>query len=200
MKKLSNLAIVSTILLSGLGLGSINVAANDLGWIPGQPDNTPGQTIKGDDKADVQVSGWIGEWDPVDPEDKRYIDITIPTTVRYANAMAEDGTPQPEIVSPLYAMTNNSTSHRVMIEVDSFAETSSTGITQDLFFTPLNEAAVRLQSASGQFLDTRTYLTTIGTGQTKSLKFEGAITSPFQQDVIVTPAYTMSFHFSALAN
>ncbi|MGM9903159.1 hypothetical protein A5844_000309 [Enterococcus sp. 10A9_DIV0425] len=198
MKKLSKVAILSTIVLGGLQLGALSTEAVELGWIPGEPDNTPGQTIQKEEKAEVAVEGWVGEWDPVTPEDKDYIDITIPTTVRYANGMAEDGTPQPEIVSPLYSMTNNSNARNVKVEVEKFEETSSTSITQDLYFTALNEPAVRLQSASGQFLNTKTYLTTIGKQQSKALKFEGMITSEFKENEIVTPSYKMSLHFTAL--
>lgn len=200
MKKLTSVILLSSALLGGLVVGTMNASANDLGWIPGQPDPEPGQTIKGEENASVAVSGWVGEWTPVDPEDPSFIDITVPTTVRYANAMAEDGTVLPEILSPLYKMTNNSNARNVMVEVASFSETGDSGVKQDLFFTPSDEAGVRLQSSSGQFLDTPTHLSTIGMGQTKTLKFEGQIAEGFKADEVVKPSYTMTLKFTALKN
>lgn len=200
MKKLTSVILLSSALLGGVVVGTMNASANDLGWVPGQPDPAPGQTIKGQDNASVAVSGWVGEWTPVDPEDPSFIDITVPTTVRYANAMAEDGTVLPEILSPLYKMTNNSNARNVMVEVASFSETGDSGVKQDLFFTPSDEAGVRLQSSSGQFLDTPTHLSTIGMGQSKTLKFEGQIAEGFKADEVVKPSYTMTLKFTALKN
>lgn len=200
MKKLTSMILLSSVLLGGLAVGTMNASEQDLGWIPGQPDPSPGQTIKGEDNASVAVSGWVGEWTPVDPEDKTYVDITVPTTVRYANAMSEDGKILPDILSPLYTITNNSKVRDVMVEVASFSETGNSGVKQDLFFTPVNEAGVRLQSAAGQFLDTPTHLATIGMGQSKYLKFEGEIAEGFKADEVIKPSYTMTFNFTALKN
>lgn len=198
MKKLTNILLLTSIALGGISIGANNVSANDLGWSPGQQDPEPGQTIKGEENAEVTVSGWVGEWTPVDPEDKTFIDITVPLTVRYANAMSEDGKTLPEILSPLYTMTNNSNARRVMVEVSKFVENGASGVKQNLYFTPLNEAGVRLQSASGQFLNTPTYLTTIGKSASKALKFEGNISEGFKVNEVVKPSYTMSLNFTAL--
>ena len=169
-----------------------------MGWVPGQQDPEPGQTIKGEENAEVAVNGWVGEWTPVDPDDKTYIDITVPLTVRYANAMSEDGKTLPDILSPLYTMTNNSNTRRVMVEVAKFVENGESGVKQNLYFTPLNEAGVRLQSASGQFLNTPTYLTTLGKSKSKALKFEGNIAEGFKVEEVVKPSYAMSLNFTAL--
>lgn len=198
MKKLTNILLLSSVVLGGISIGAMNICAEELGWQPGQEDPTPGQTIKGEENADVAVNGWVGEWTPVDPDDPSYIDITVPTTVRYANAMSEDGKTLPEILSPLYTMTNNSNARRVMVEVSNFVEVGNSGVKQSLFFTPLNEAGVRLQSASGQFLNTPTYLTTIGKSKSKALKFEGEISEGFKADEVVKPTYTMTLNFTAL--
>ncbi len=200
MKKMTSAVLLSSVLLGSLALGTMQASADDLGWVPGQPDPTPGQTIKGEDNASVAVSGWVGEWTPIDPEDKTFVDITVPATVRYANAMSDDGKVLPEILSPLYTITNNSKVRRVMVEVASFSESGNSGVKQDLFFTPSNEAGVRLQSTAGQFLDTPTHLTTLDMGQSKTLKFEGNIAEGFKADEVIKPSYTMSFNFTALKN
>ena len=198
MKKLTNILLLSSIVLGGISIGASSVSANDLGWVPGQQDPEPGQTIKGEENAEVAVNGWVGEWTPVDPDDKTYIDITVPLTVRYANAMSEDGKTLPDILSPLYTMTNNSNARRVMVEVAKFVENGESGVKQNLYFTPLNEAGVRLQSASGQFLNTPTYLTTLGKSKSKALKFEGNIAEGFKVEEVVKPSYAMSLNFTAL--
>ena len=165
MKKLTNVLLVSSILLGGFGIGTMNASAetvkdNELGWIPGLSDpEDDSATIQGKDNAQIGVDGWIGPWDPVGPEDVSYVDITVPTKVRYANAVTDDGQPLPNILSPIYTVTNNSSARRVKIEISKFEEKSQSGVRQDLYFTPTNEAGVRLQSVAGQFLNSPTYLT-----------------------------------------
>ncbi|WP_241546254.1 hypothetical protein [Enterococcus villorum] len=112
--------------------------------------------------------------------------------------MSEDGKTLPDILSPLYTMTNNSNARRVMVEVAKFVENGESGVKQNLYFTLLNEAGVRLQSASGQFLNMPTYLTTIGKSKSKALKFEGNIAEGFKVDEVVKPSYAMSLNFTAL--
>ena len=60
MKKLTNILLLSSIVLGGISIGASSVSANDLGWVPGQQDPEPGQTIKGEENAEVAVNGWVG--------------------------------------------------------------------------------------------------------------------------------------------
>lgn len=66
MKKLTNVLLVSSILLGGFGIGTMNASAetvkdNELGWIPGLSDpEDDSATIQGKDNAQIGVDGWIG--------------------------------------------------------------------------------------------------------------------------------------------
>ncbi|WP_275078398.1 hypothetical protein [Enterococcus villorum] len=42
MKKLTNILLLSSIVLGGISIGASSVSANDLGWVPGQQDPEPG--------------------------------------------------------------------------------------------------------------------------------------------------------------
>ncbi|MEQ7103023.1 hypothetical protein [Enterococcus hirae] len=204
MKKLTNVLLVSSILLGGFGIGTMNASAetvkdNELGWIPGLSDpEDDSVTIQGEDNAQIKVDGWIGPWDPVGPEDVSYVDITVPTKVRYANAVTDDGQPLPNILSPIYTVTNNSSARRVKIEISKFEEKSQSGVRQDLYFTPTNEAGVRLQSVAGQFLNSPTYLTELDKSSSKTLKFEGKIAEGFKENQVVRTSYEITFNFTAL--
>ncbi|MGS6443539.1 hypothetical protein [Enterococcus hirae] len=204
MKKLTNVLLVSSILLGGFGIGTMNASAetvkdNELGWIPGLSDpEDDSATIQGKDNAQIGVDGWIGPWDPVGPEDVSYVDITVPIKVRYANAVTDDGQPLPNILSPIYTVTNNSSARRVKIEISKFEEKSQSGVRQDLYFTPTNEAGVRLQSVAGQFLNSPTYLTELDKSSSKTLKFEGKIAEGFKENQVVRPSYEITFNFTAL--
>lgn len=199
MKKLTNVLLVSSILLGGFGLGTINANAENLGWSPGLSDpNDESTNIQGEDSAQIGVDGWIGPWEPIGPDDVSYVDITVPTKVRYANAVTEDGKPLPNIVSPIYTVTNNSSARRVKIEISKFEEKSQSGVRQDLYFTPTNEAGVRLQSVAGQFINSPTYLTELDKSSSKTLKFEGKIAEGFKEDQVVRPSYEITFNFTAL--
>lgn len=197
--------LVSTLILGGVVLAPMTANA----WEAGETDpNTPSETVKGSDNKVVTVNGWIGEWDstdpespePTDPEDPTVIDITIPTTVLYANSVDDAGQPTPTIISPTYKLTNNSTTNDVKVSVDKFT-VGGVDVKQDLSVVADGEAAVALQTKAGQLLNARKTLVTVPKTDVKNFKFTGSIDQnafPASGDAALRPTYTMSLHFTAV--
>ncbi|MBO0432695.1 hypothetical protein [Enterococcus sp. DIV0660C] len=200
--------LVSTLILGGVVLAPITASA----WEAGEtdPNEAGGQTIKGQDSGNVAVNGWIGAWDssnpespePTDPEDPTVIDITIPTTVLYANSVDDAGKPTSTIISPTYKLTNNSTSNDVKVSVEKFSSKNAVDIKQDLSVVATGEAAVTLQTKAGQMLNTTTKLVTVPKTSTKNFAFTGNIDqSTFPTGdaaAALRPTYDMSLHFTAI--
>lgn len=200
--------LVSTLILGGVVLAPITASA----WEAGEtdPNEAGGQTIQGQESGNVAVNGWIGAWDssnpespdPTDPEDPTVIDVTIPTTVLYANSVDDAGKPTSTIISPIYKLTNNSTSNDVKVSVEKFSSKNAIDVKQDLSVVATGEAAVALQTKAGQMLNARTKLVTVPKTSTKNFEFTGNIDqSAFptgDTDAALRPTYDMSLHFTAV--
>ncbi|MBO0482458.1 hypothetical protein [Candidatus Enterococcus courvalinii] len=198
--------LVSTLILGGVVLAPITASA----WEAGEVDpNTPSETVKGQDGKEVTVNGWIGAWDstdpespdPTDPEDPTVIDITVPTTVLYANSVDDAGKPTSTIISPTYKLTNNSTSNDVKVSVDSFSA-KGVDVKQDLSVVAEGEAAIALQTKAGQMLNARRTLVTVPKDGVKNFEFTGNIDqSAFPTGdgaAALRPTYSMNLHFTAV--
>jgi hypothetical protein len=92
---------------------------------------------------------------PIDPEDPSNVNVTIPVRVFFANSVDEDGNPVPEIISPLYTISNNSQTHALSVSIDEFSLTNNVPIRQHLSIVPTREAGVTLQTRSDSFLNSR---------------------------------------------
>ncbi|TKN19774.1 hypothetical protein DVW83_03150 [Enterococcus sp. VV15] len=206
MKKTISLGLLTTALLGGLML---NTTTHAMGWTPGQTDpNTPTETVDKKENAEVEIKGWIGKQDGTDPEgpeivdpsDPTKINITIPTTVLYANGVDDQGDSTEDITSPIYTMRNNSSTHDLAVSIDKFEETTSLGIKQELYFQAATEAGVKLQTKAGQHLNKKTFLTKLDINQSKNFNFSGKIDQSHLlagKDTALRPEFKMNLHFAA---
>ncbi|MGG5358286.1 MULTISPECIES: hypothetical protein [unclassified Enterococcus] len=198
--------LISSLVLSGIAVAPTAVSA----WTPGVPDpNTPIKNVEREDSADIEVSGWIGEWDdtdiegpgPIDPEDPSNVNVTIPVRVFFANSVDEDGNPVPEIISPLYTISNNSQTHALSVSIDEFSLTNNVPIRQHLSIVPTREAGVTLQTRSDSFLNSRHFFTNVQSNTAKTFSFEGQIdraSFPALGTPALRPTYNLKFHFAAV--
>ncbi|MGX7417982.1 hypothetical protein ACWOFR_04160 [Carnobacterium gallinarum] len=192
--------------LIGLTLGGALFTAKEASAFEnGQPDpNDQSQTISKDDKGNIDVEGWVGEFDPTnpdpegpdpDPNDKGWVDIDIPTKVLFGAIDSDNG----KIKAPVYKITNNSIKP-VKVSVEDFIKGNDADKLPDLDLKlAANNQEISLVSTSSapekKEIGTLSGINDAILNTSVDFTFKGTIGSTHNYGLTIKPKYTLVLKF-----